>query len=517
MTASSSWRFLTISYVWGKAALEITTIANRRDREQQGALSKLNLPQLILDEMLLVSRLGERYLWVDCLCIEQDDPSQKHSQISQMDVIYSQSFLTLVAFTSEDAGSSLPGIRKGTRSFFKAKNHVFNRDIYAIYPHLLELSEAAVYESRGWTLQERLLSRRCLYLTECDMYYTCHSRLSCDTGASSSKSEMRIFEKKCRNIFAKLDTFKAKRSGWPSTFALYASIVHEYSQRELSYDTDVINAFSGVCATLGHFLNSSSVGGLLECVLDVCLLWVPGKNNTHTRNINFPSWSWAGWKGEVFYPSRPLYSNGAVYYNPGPSLLLLMSLVENFETQSRTPLRPIVRLLQDLEEIIIVNKQPERPTKEIDLLSFEAFTADVVQLNIAAEESVVRGEFFLASNETPSFPVRIFKIMDGNRKMCGYLHFSPGILPTTRTQYHRELLGLSLSNLEVTLYDRNSAENDSCNVLFDERAFEKKPWCLLNIMLIEWKGMEAERVTIGQMHKDAWNTLKRQRKNIRLI
>jgi hypothetical protein len=348
--ASSSWRFLTISYVWGKAALETTTTANRRAREQQGALSKVNLPQLILDAMLLVSQLGERYLWVDCLCIEQDNLSQKHSQVSQMDVIYSQSLLTLVTLSSEDAGSFLPGIREGTRSFFKAKKYVFNRYIYAIYPRLLELSEATVYESRGWTFQERLLSRRCLFFTNCDMYYTCHSHLSCETGANSARSEEEIFEKKFQNIFAQLDSlrkigFRKIGPGWAATFHLYASLVHEYSKRELSYDTDVINAFSGISAVLRHFLNSSSVSGLIECVLDVCLLWVPGNSNTHCRNLNFPSWSWAGWRGEVFYLRGPLYAYSAECDEYDPSRLLLTSLVEKFETQSMSPLRPILRLL----------------------------------------------------------------------------------------------------------------------------------------------------------------------------
>jgi hypothetical protein len=60
--ASSSWRFLTISYVWGNAALGTTNTANRRAREEQGALSKVHLPQLILDAMLFASKLGERYL-----------------------------------------------------------------------------------------------------------------------------------------------------------------------------------------------------------------------------------------------------------------------------------------------------------------------------------------------------------------------------------------------------------------------------------------------------------------------
>jgi hypothetical protein len=519
--ASSSWRFLTISYVWGKATFETTTTANRRARGQKGALSTVNLPQLILDAMLLVSQLGERYIWVDCLCIEQDNLSQKHSQISQMDVIYSQSLLTLVALSSKGAGSFLPGIREGTRSFFKAKEHVFNRDIYAIYPRLLELSEATVYESRGWTFQERLLSRRCLFLTECDMYYTCHSRLSCETRANSVESEETIFENKFRNIFARLDILREQGPGWTTTFSLYASLVHEYSKRELSYDTDVINAFSGISTVLGHFLNSSSVSGLIECVLDVCLLWVPGNSNTHSRNLNFPSWSWAGWRGEVFYLRGPLYAYTAAY---NTSWLLLTSLIEKFETLSMSPLRPILRLAQHQENSAIASRESGKATKGIDLLSFEATTADIVQLNLSSGESVVRGDIFLASSETHSRSVRVCKIMNANQQTCGYLHSFPGTLsPPTRAQNHRELVALSLSRLDSTLrrpgaiFNGMSTDNDNYSILFDYKVFKRKTWCLLNIMLIEWKGSEAERVTIGQIHIDAWNTLETQRKRIRLV
>jgi hypothetical protein len=65
-----------------------------------------------------------------------------------MDVIYSQSLLQLVALSSEDAGHFCQVSVRVTRSFFKEKEYVFNRYIYAIYPRLLELSEATAYESR---------------------------------------------------------------------------------------------------------------------------------------------------------------------------------------------------------------------------------------------------------------------------------------------------------------------------------------------------------------------------------
>jgi len=187
-------------------------------------------------------------------------------------------------------------------------------------------------------------------------------------------------------------------------------------------------------------------------------------------------------------------------------------------------LRPILRLLQHQKNSAIASGESEKATKGIDLLSFEATTADIVQLNLSSVESVVRGDICLASNETHSRSVRIFKIMDANQQACGYLHSFPGTLsPPTMAQNHLELVALSLSKPGLTrhrpgaLLSGMSIESDNYSILFDHKTFKRKSWCLLNIMLVEWKGSEAERVTIGQIHTDAWNTLKTQRKRIRRV
>lgn len=52
---------------------------------------------------------------------------------------------------------------------------------------------------------------------------------------------------------------------------------------------------------------------------------------------------------------------------------------------------------------------------------------------------------------------------------------------------------------------------------FDQQAFESKEWYMLNVMLIQRKGEFAERVALGQIHKDAWAKADSQRKFFRLI
>lgn len=343
------------------------------------------------------------------------------------------------------------------------------------------------------------------------MYYTCHSRLSRETGANSDQCEEGYFETKFRNIFAQLGRFRKTGPDWVSTFCLYASLVHEYSKRKLSYDTDVINAFSGISTVLGHLLNSRSVSGLIECVLGVCLLWVPGISNIHCRNLNFPSWSWAGWRREVFYFRGPLYDARANFGDFYPSDLLLRSLIVKFETQSMSPLRPILRLLQHEANSAIASGESEITRRGIDLLSFEATNENITQLNLSSGESMwMWGNICLASNETRSRSVRLSKITDTNQKICGYLHYFPRMLSIpTRAPNYRELVALSLSMPVSEIYNYS--------ILFDHKVSKRKEWCLLNIMLVEWKGSEAERVTIGKIYIDAWDSLETQRKLIRLI
>ena len=113
--ATSAERYFALSYVWGDTQMPKTLRSNLGSRMRPGALPHA-LPATIRDAMTLVSRLGERYLWSDVLCIVQDDPLQKHRDIKQMDLVYSCATATIVGLHGRNADAGLPGIRPGTRN-----------------------------------------------------------------------------------------------------------------------------------------------------------------------------------------------------------------------------------------------------------------------------------------------------------------------------------------------------------------------------------------------------------------
>ena len=52
---------------------------------------------------------------------------------------------------------------------------------------------------------------------------------------------------------------------------------------------------------------------------------------------------------------------------------------------------------------------------------------------------------------------------------------------------------------------------------FDAQTFKVRPWCLLNVMLIEWKDQRAERLAICQIREDAWSKASAEKKLIILM
>jgi hypothetical protein len=69
--------------------------------------------------MVLPAALGETYLWVDSLCIVQDDPVDKLEYIPHMDAIYGHATLAIIDAAGRDAQSGLPEIRQESRPNYR--------------------------------------------------------------------------------------------------------------------------------------------------------------------------------------------------------------------------------------------------------------------------------------------------------------------------------------------------------------------------------------------------------------
>jgi hypothetical protein len=76
-------RYFALSYVWGDFPTFQCKTENVASLREQNSFSKFTIPRTIQDAITLVSSIGERYLWVDTVCIIQDDAIDKAKQIGQ--------------------------------------------------------------------------------------------------------------------------------------------------------------------------------------------------------------------------------------------------------------------------------------------------------------------------------------------------------------------------------------------------------------------------------------------------
>ncbi|KAI8930938.1 hypothetical protein NX059_011953 [Plenodomus lindquistii] len=291
-------RYVALSYTWGKVDPLVLLAKNESELRKNGALlfHKERLPTTILDAIRLCALLGERYLWVDSLCIMQDT-IDKHTQIQQMDLIYQNAALCIVAAAGRDANAGLPGVsapRAQRQRIINIGPHQLSNKL----PSFGESIASTFWQSRGWCFQEELLSVRKLVFTADQTY------LSCEHGTCAENIHDSIHDEVHRPVGKPTDDIPwlmsfAARSNWE----IYHLAVAEYSNRSLSFEGDASNAFAGIAAVLSArlFLNSPFIMGIPICSLEVGLMWYPFTRLKRRSAGLIPSWSWAGWVGDVGY------------------------------------------------------------------------------------------------------------------------------------------------------------------------------------------------------------------------
>lgn len=343
--ATSREKYFALSYVWGRVDMFNTTKANYQKRQEPQALSTVPFPKTIRDAIQLVKSLGERFLWVDAICMVQDDKEQMAKDVPKMNIVYGQAFATIVALHGESADAGLPGVSPGTRLpqhietlYVSGKSPDLDHDpqddkseaiclVATPRPLSLELN-ISKWNTRGWIFQERLLSRRCLYFSSDAVYFQCAEKTLSETGVNEEYPSYMLdkvpMKRKITSLRAARDnpldimnslqdmTSKERTS---KAFGIYKELVRSYSRREFSFKSDVINGFAGVFAVLEKYFQSETYGGLPAGALAHALLWTqagriprrgmrlptPSDMSMGKPDTKFPSWSWAGWDGPVEY------------------------------------------------------------------------------------------------------------------------------------------------------------------------------------------------------------------------
>jgi hypothetical protein len=143
-------RYLALSYVWGGVLQYKLTEHNLDALSMKFSLRPEHLTTTIRDAITLTRQLGERYLWVDTLCLIQDSTAIRQQTLQEMDRIYSQSVLTIVAGSSSSANDPLLGISK-PREFTQWYQKVTPTLTLSAHFDFKDILEGSIYSRRAWT------------------------------------------------------------------------------------------------------------------------------------------------------------------------------------------------------------------------------------------------------------------------------------------------------------------------------------------------------------------------------
>ncbi|KAF2136560.1 uncharacterized protein K452DRAFT_292284 [Aplosporella prunicola CBS 121167] len=338
--------YLALSYVWGTTidSMLKTIRSNIRALRKPGALKNQDsIPRTIRDAMCLVRSIGQRYLWVDALCIVQDDPEEKKRLICGMDYVYENAMLTIIAASGGDADAGLSGITHRQdqayeeTAIFQVKKSILRVSTYR--PSLTEHLQSSRWNTRGWTYQEQYLSKRLLYFTPDEAFFVCRScrfregycledldrTFSSGQGRPRWSSRLRSRASSGKDVESHHYLSTDLELGTVAVRECQ-SVILEYSNRVLSDPEDILNAFSGVYNHLSSISGASPLSipggvrldttitftqGIPPWFISQGLLWHPANGTTKRRSACkddsdavYSSWSWTSWNGPIEFLSN---------------------------------------------------------------------------------------------------------------------------------------------------------------------------------------------------------------------
>lgn len=355
--------YVALSHVWGVAKGLPKTTEKTVESHKKG-IPLATLPRALQEAVVLTQALGFRWLWIDALCLVQDDDLSKIEESMTMDEIFGNAFLT-VAATSAGDSSNEPLFPTKTPPFkiqatdnkgsaFKIyvreqPDHYSFKAPFDEGAHMndwelpFNLSEDATQDTpllkRAWTFTERLLSPRILHFTKSEMILECREGYQCECGritdptfdsraTDSIKQEFArvVYETGRRPSFdGSLDepmngvdvvtsqlasttlTNGAKNisRGREEALQLWSYIITEFTARNMTCDSDRLLAIANIANQLSPALHSGYVAGQWT-FSTMGLLWYPNDSTKCRRSKphsghNVPSWSWASIEGSPIF------------------------------------------------------------------------------------------------------------------------------------------------------------------------------------------------------------------------
>ncbi|KAH7130400.1 heterokaryon incompatibility protein-domain-containing protein [Dendryphion nanum] len=282
-------KYVCLSHCWGKDPLFRTLKENVSAHHEDIPWSRI--PKTFRDAISVTHRLGLKFLWIDSLCIVQDDGDDWLREGSMMDFIYEMGTLTIAATKAagprEGCFCEDEGLRRrlefertgadggGTYDVVVEKGLVHDIDTWPIM-------------TRAWVVQERLLSPRIIHFGPSELLWECRSLATCQCTQWTPSS------------FNKMTLAPSTRPDRLETLRIWHRVVSNYTTKSITYESDIFPALQGIAKSILKTTDLKWKAGQWDFA---SFAWYAvSSGSRRAKEWRAPSWSWASVAGQVAWP-----------------------------------------------------------------------------------------------------------------------------------------------------------------------------------------------------------------------
>ncbi|KAF2796959.1 HET-domain-containing protein [Melanomma pulvis-pyrius CBS 109.77] len=316
--ADKRGNYATLSHCWGTPKNRPLTTTDKTLKLRQEGIKDEELPKTFRDAVQVCRELGIEYLWIDSLCIIQEQDSQEDwaQEAPNMGDVYGNSILTIAASVAADSAEGCfkerlgiilwpcPALLFGQRCHVsryptkeESRGDPGDRNPIPLHP----------LNGRTWVLQEQVLSRRSLIFTSNRLIWRCASMSTSEKYPLGMPHAPNISTDNHRLLHCIVNDVIPVDPGNSDIdiYTCWYRMVMAVTSRKLTYEDDKLPAIAGVAKKFAVTANDNYHAGLWRGNLLIGILWhsTTLTASERKRAARAPSWSWASVNSQVSYLS----------------------------------------------------------------------------------------------------------------------------------------------------------------------------------------------------------------------
>lgn len=313
-TRGRALKYCALSYCWGTEAdnFGLTTSENLFARGK--GLDAGNLPETIRDAVTICKFLKLSYLWVDSLCIVQDNAEDWRLEASIMNHIYGNALITLIGVSSQNANEGLLYSRwcanrgflypSEPENILKHPSKLVDDPWIDVDERTSQVLQARIF-TRAWTLQEECMSPRILFWTSNGLVWSCQTRFRREWAGDEAfdplakDKDSHLSETYHSQFLSRRHlTFVSMQASPETARKAWMDALRSYLPRQISRSEDRLAAIGGLAIIIQRQVQDDYIAGLWRRTLPEDLLWgirshqSSGPSKLYHVRAKAPSWSW---------------------------------------------------------------------------------------------------------------------------------------------------------------------------------------------------------------------------------